>query len=116
ELGKKSKRDGTPVLWYTKTGGGILRFGKDVLALEALQSALDAYLAAEGGGIDYIHGEDVALRLGREAGSISFLLPQIDKDDLFPSIARGGALPRKTFSMGHAEEKRYYLECRKILP
>ena len=116
ELGKKSKRDGTPVLWYTKTGGGILRFGKDVLALEALQSALDAYLAAEGGCIDYIHGEDVALRLGREAGSISFLLPQIDKDDLFPSIARGGALPRKTFSMGHAEEKRYYLECRKILP
>ena len=115
ELGKKSKRDGTPVLWYTKTGGGILRFGKDVLALEALQSALDAYLAAEGGCIDYIHGEDVALRLGREAGSISFLLPQIDKDDLFRSIARGGALPRKTFSMGHAEEKRYYLECRKIL-
>ncbi|MBR0208597.1 MAG: DUF1015 domain-containing protein [Oscillospiraceae bacterium] len=115
-LGKKYDRGGTPVLWYTKTGGGILRFDRDALPLESLQRALDEYLDAEGGSIDYIHGEDVALRLGREEGAIAFLLPRIEKDALFRSIASGGALPRKTFSMGHAEEKRYYLECRRILP
>lgn len=115
-LGQNCGRGGTSILWYTKTGGGVLRFGKDVFPTEALQSALDAYLAAEGGSVDYIHGEDVALRLGREAGAIAFLLPRIEKDGLFGAIARGGPLPRKTFSMGHAEEKRYYLECRRILP
>ena len=115
-LGQESAREGTPVLWYTKTGGGIIRFGRDCLPLEALQSALDAYLAAEGGSIDYIHGEDVALKLAREQGAVAFLLPRIEKDDLFDTIASSGVLPRKTFSIGCAEEKRYYLECRKILP
>ncbi len=114
ELGKKTGRDGAPVLWYTRVGGGILRFGKEALPLEALQSALDEYLSLRGGSIDYIHGEDVALRLAREEGSIVFLLPRIEKEELFRTIARGGALPRKTFSIGHAEEKRYYLECRRI--
>ena len=115
-LGKKYDRSGAGILWYTKTGGGILRFDKDLLPLESLQNALDEYLAAEGGSIDYIHGEDVAMRLAREEGAIAFLLPRIEKNAFFRSIAQNGALPRKTFSMGHAEEKRYYLECRRILP
>ena len=113
-LGEKTSRDGTPVLWYTRLGGGILRFGKDALPLESLQSALDEYLSSHGGGIDYIHGEDVALKLCREEGAIAFLLPRIEKEALFRTISRSGALPRKTFSIGHAEEKRYYLECRRI--
>ena len=115
-LGQASGREGTVVLWYTKHGGGVLRFGKERLPLEALQNALDAFLAAEGGSIDYIHGEDVALRLAREDGAIAFVLPAVEKEALFATIARSGVLPRKTFSIGHAEEKRYYLECRKILP
>ncbi len=115
-LREQSRPDGTPVLWYTRLGGGILRFGSDALPLAALQKALDAFLAENGGGIDYIHGEDVALDLARREGAVAFLLPAMDKDELFRSIARGGVLPRKTFSMGHAEEKRYYLECRRILP
>ena len=114
-LEEKGCGDGAPVCWITRAGEGVLRFGKDVLALDALQSALDEYLASEGGSIDYIHGSDVAMRLGREEGAIAFLLPQIGKDELFQSISRCGVLPRKTFSIGHAEEKRYYLECRKIL-
>ena len=108
--------DGTPVMWYTRLGGGILRFGREELPLEILQNALDAYLAENPGEIDYIHGEDVALGLSREEGAIAFLLPRIEKDELFHSISRSGVLPRKTFSIGRAEEKRYYLECRKILP
>ena len=115
-LGKAFRRDGTPVLWYTKCGGGILRFGSDRLPLEALQSTLDHFLASEGGSIDYIHGEDVALKLAREDGAIAFILPRIEKDELFRTIARSGVLPRKTFSIGRAEEKRYYLECRRIKP
>ncbi len=64
--------------------------------------------------IDYIHGDDTAERLGRQPGAAAFLLPGIPKDGLFPGIARDGVLPRKTFSMGHACEKRYYLEARRI--
>lgn len=115
-LGEKCSREGTPVLWYTRVGGGILRFGDGAFPLDALQKALDEYLETEGGSIDYIHGEDVALRLAREEGAVAFLLPQIEKDALFRTISRGGVLPRKTFSIGLAEEKRYYLECRRISP
>ena len=64
--------------------------------------------------IDYIHGDDTAARLGRQPGAVAFLLPGIPKEGLFPGIAKDGVLPRKTFSMGHACEKRYYLEARKI--
>ena len=113
-LGKAFRRDGASVLWYTKCGGGILRFGGDGLPLEALQSELDKYLASNGGSVDYIHGEDVALRLAREEGAIAFILPRMEKNELFRSIERSGVLPRKTFSIGRAEEKRYYLECRRI--
>lgn len=66
--------------------------------------------------IDYIHGDDTAARLGSRPGSMAFLLPGIPKDGLFPGIAKDGVLPRKTFSMGHACEKRYYLEARRIRP
>jgi hypothetical protein len=115
-LGEKGGRGGAPVLWYTRLGGGVLRFGEDAFPLDALQGALDEYLRREGGSMDYIHGEDVALRLAREEGAIAFLLPRVEKEELFGSISRCGVLPRKSFSVGHAEEKRYYLECREILP
>ena len=64
--------------------------------------------------IDYIHGEDVVTKLGSQDGNIGFYLPSMNKTDLFKTVILDGALPRKTFSMGEAEEKRFYLECRKI--
>ena len=64
--------------------------------------------------VDYIHGEKDALSLARKPECCGFLLKSIDKRDLFPAIEAGGVLPRKTFSMGEASEKRYYMECRKI--
>ena len=64
--------------------------------------------------IDYIHGDDVAAELGRQDGNLAFLLPAMGKDELFKTVIRDGALPRKTFSMGHAWDKRYYVEARKI--
>ncbi len=84
------------------------------LACGALQNLLDRYVAENGGEIDYIHGDDTAEQLGSQAGNISFLLKVFEKVELFSIVDRDGTLPRKAFSMGHAEDKRYYLECRTI--
>jgi hypothetical protein len=86
-----------------------------VLAVATLQEFLDAYLAAGGRGhIDYIHGAAAVERLAASADAIGFLLPALCKHELFRTIVRDGALARKTFSMGEADEKRFYLECRRI--
>ncbi len=84
------------------------------LPLATLQPFLDQWLAARADAtIDYIHGE-AALRALAENGALGILLPAMDKRVLFESVRQGGPLPRKTFSMGEANEKRYYLEARKI--
>jgi hypothetical protein len=64
--------------------------------------------------IDYVHGEDVVCKLGGQPGNLGFYLPAMDKSDLFKTVILDGVLPRKTFSMGEAHEKRFYLESRKI--
>ena len=79
-----------------------------------MQAFLDEYLKANGGEIDYIHDDDALLALASQDGAIGFLLPAMEKSQLFRGVIADGALPRKTFSMGHAREKRYYLEARKI--
>lgn len=84
------------------------------LAVGSIQSFLDEYLRKNGGKIDYIHGADVLKRLAEDKGSAGFELEPMRKEDLFPAVIADGALPRKTFSMGHAADKRYYLEARKI--
>ena len=84
------------------------------LEVGTLQSFLDRYLEENGGKIDYIHGEDVVRQLASQPDSIGFLLPAMGKDQLFPTVIFDGALPRKTFSMGEAHDKRFYLEARKI--
>lgn len=85
------------------------------LPVGTLQTFLDAWLR-EGGAekIDYVHGEDVVTELGSRPGHIGFYLPAMPKADLFKTVILDGALPRKTFSMGEAIEKRFYMECRKI--
>ncbi len=84
------------------------------LSVGTLQNALDNYLAENGGRIDYIHGIDVVDTLTAQKNSIGFILPGMEKKDLFPTVIADGALPRKTFSMGHAQDKRFYLECRRL--
>ena len=56
----------------------------------------------------------MTIELGKQPENIGFLLPRMDKNDLFKTVILDGALPRKTFSMGHSYDKRYYLEARKI--
>ena len=85
------------------------------LAVSRLQPALDSFLAENPAvKIDYIHGSDEVFRLGNKPGTVSILLPPVEKDSFFTTIAAGGPLPRKSFSMGEASEKRFYLECRAL--
>ncbi len=84
------------------------------LTVGSLQSFLDEYLSSNKGVIDYIHGDDVVKSLCEAKNSIGFLLPSMTKAELFPTVIKDGALPRKTFSMGHAHDKRFYCEARKI--
>lgn len=86
----------------------------DELPVGSLQNALDAYLEKHGGTVDYIHEPETVHRLGAIEGSAGFLLPEFKKEQLFPAVILGGALPRKTFSMGEGRDKRYYFEARRI--
>ncbi len=83
------------------------------LAVGSIQDFLDNYLNTCPGKIDYIHGDDVLRQLA-DRGAVGIRLPAMEKTDLFKTVIQEGALPRKTFSMGDASDKRYYLECRKI--
>ena len=87
---------------------------KSNLAVGSLQMFIDTYIKEHGGKVDYIHGDDVTKELGSKPGNIGFLLPPMAKTELFKTVILDGALPRKTFSMGHSYDKRYYLEARKI--
>lgn len=85
------------------------------LPVGTLQVFIDEYLKQnEAVKIDYIHGEQVVYDLCKEEGTLGFIFEGMGKDDLFPAVMQDGSLPRKTFSMGHAHDKRYYIEARKI--
>jgi hypothetical protein len=85
------------------------------LPVGTLQPFLDDWLKAKSADrIDYVHGEEVVLRLSSQPGNLGFYLPVMPKSDLFKTVILDGALPRKTFSMGEAKEKRFYMECREI--
>ena len=107
---------GFPVQWKAgkQTGTVLLDRSKSQLAVGVLQHFLDEYLQEHAGTVDYIHDDDVLLNLAAQDQSIGFLLPNMEKSQLFRGVIADGVLPRKTFSMGHARVKRYYLEGRKI--
>ena len=98
-------------------GFGVLKIAhpSSNLPVGTIQSLLDAYMK-DGGAekIDYVHGEDVVVRLGNQPNNAGIYLPGMHKSDLFKTVILDGALPRKTFSMGEAREKRFYMEARKI--
>ena len=107
---------GFPVQWYTKDASGTVYLdrARSELAVGVLQGFLDDYLKDNAGEIDYIHDDDALISLAKQDGAIGFLLPAMEKSQLFRGVIADGILPRKTFSMGHSREKRYYLEGRKI--
>ncbi len=107
---------GFPVKWYIgkESGTVYLDKAKSQLAVGALQTFLDAWMKENEAEIDYIHGEEDTRELAEQDNAIGFLLPAMEKSQLFRGVIADGILPRKTFSMGHAREKRYYLEGRAI--
>lgn len=85
------------------------------LAVGTAQTFIDEYLKAHPSvTVDYIHGVEVTKSLASRENAVGILFDGMEKDMLFKTVICDGALPRKTFSMGHAEDKRYYIECRKI--
>jgi hypothetical protein len=103
--------------WYAgdKSGFVCVSGSPWALPVATLQAFLDDYLAAhKEAKIDYIHGVDVLKKLSAEPGNMGFWLEDPKKSDLFRGVIMDGVLPRKTFSMGEAREKRYYMEAKKI--
>jgi hypothetical protein len=81
----------------------------------SLQGFLDDFLAKGGAErIDYIHGKETLVKISQQPKNSGFYLPAMPKNELFRTVILNGVLPRKTFSMGEARDKRFYLECRKI--
>jgi len=106
-----------PFVAGARSGVFVVESPSRHLVVATLQEFLDAYRTdRKGVRIDYIHGDAAVGALGGQPGNVGFFLPALSKHDLFKTIILDGALPRKTFSMGEADEKRFYLECRKIKP
>ena len=88
---------------------------KSNIAVGSIQMFLDDYLKENAGKVDYIHGEDVTKELThKNDNNVGFIFDAMPKSELFKTVILDGSLPRKTFSMGHSYDKRYYLEARKI--
>lgn len=87
---------------------------KSNIAVGSIQIFLDEYLKNNEGKIDYIHGEETTKNLAKQSGNVGFIFEAMSKNELFKTVILDGSLPRKTFSMGHSYDKRYYLESRKI--
>jgi len=86
------------------------------LPVGTLQDFLDAFMEEKGARqVDYVHGTDPVIRLGSKKGGAGVYLPAMEKSELFKTVILDGALPRKTFSMGEASEKRFYMEARKLV-
>lgn len=116
EIEAKVLSNNSPCFGFIDAGSCCtLKSPHPALAVSRLQPALDEFLAHNPNvRIDYIHGTDEVFRLGKEKDTVSILLPPVEKDSFFSTINDAGPLPRKSFSMGEASEKRFYLECRKL--
>ena len=87
---------------------------KSNISVGSIQQFLDEYLKENKGKIDYIHGDETTRNMGKVTGNVAILFEAMPKEELFRTVILDGALPRKTFSMGHSYDKRFYLEARKI--
>lgn len=83
-------------------------------AIKAVQDFIDGYLKAKGGEVDYVHGENDLRNAAKKQSKLGIVMPSLRKSELFGFVAEHGVLPRKAFSLGEAEEKRYYIEAARI--
>lgn len=114
--GESSSRDALTFKCITSAGCREISVKpENTLAVGALQEFLNGCTARfKNAQIDYIHGEDSLVKIASRENAVGFLFKGIEKSTLFPAVASAGSLPRKTFSMGHADDKRFYIEARRI--
>lgn len=119
EDGIKAINEGQGRFLFTDNSGRFTVYvtegTKKSLSAWTIQSVIDTLLEENACKIDYIHGASETVSLAAEDGNIGIILPDIHKETFFDAILHDKAYPRKTFSIGHAEEKRYYMEARKIV-
>lgn len=109
------KKQQVEFVYQGKTESFVIESPCAQLTVGTVQNFLDDYVKTnKNANVDYIHGEETVKKLASEENTIGILFDGLTKDMLFKTVMCDGALPRKTFSMGHAEDKRFYLECRKI--
>ena len=85
------------------------------LAIAMIQKTIDEYMEQDTSvEIDYIHGDDYLVDLVKRSGGVGVFMPKVEKKSLFDYVCHNGVMPRKSFSIGHAESKRYYLESHKV--
>ncbi len=115
EAGLAEEREHPDLTLVTEKGDRSFRITRPMhdLPVGTVQQLLDLQKELN---LDYVHGEDAVRQIVRQEKAVGILLPPMDKSMLFPAVKNGGPLPRKTFSMGEANEKRYYMEARKIVP
>ena len=116
EILSKMQGDGHKYRFITSDGEGEITLpATSALPVGTLQNFIDEYIKANPQvKVDYIHGVDSVEKLAKEENTIGFVFNGMEKAELFPTVKQDGALPRKTFSMGEAVSKRYYMECRRI--
>ena len=102
--------------YFSANSSGTLQVKSTAkLPVGTLQTFIDIYMKEHPEvELDYIHGEEVVKSLSKKENTLGFLFDGLSKDELFAAVRADGSLPRKTFSMGHADEKRFYIETRKI--
>ena len=113
EFSKNQQGENTHKIRYVfngEEGEAELKNAVSNLAVGEIQSFIDKM----GYEVDYIHGEDTTKRLGTKENAFGIILSSMEKESLFETVIKDGALPRKTFSMGEAHEKRFYMEAKKI--
>jgi len=102
--------------WVTSEGSGEIGIKADCIGdmLTIMQDFIDDYIKDTESIVDYIHGDESTIALGKGERCVGLILPAMDKSDFFETVEKSGVFPRKSFSVGHARDKRYYLECREI--
>jgi len=105
------------IKWFTATGSGEIGIAAECIGdlYAVMQDFVDGFTVRSGGTIDYIHGDDTTVKLAKKENAVGLILPAMDKSEFFETVTKRGVFPRKSFSVGHARDKRYYLECRKIV-
>jgi len=102
--------------WTSREGSGDIGIKAACIGdmLTMMQNFIDDYIKDTDVIVDYIHGEDSTTKLANGESCLGLILPAMDKSDFFETVEKSGVFPRKSFSVGHAKDKRYYLECKKI--